>query len=801
MQTVRLAAVTLVFAAAATSQTYLETCGKTPAGSVEVAQAALDAGSDQLVLLVASHPDDRYVLPATWLRFWHGMRVAVLLATRGGGGQNSAGPETGDALERIRTLETEAGCSHFGGEVWYLDRVDGGYRRSAEETYAEWGRQETLHSLVRMLRRIRPDAVATTHHAGESHGHDLALVALLPEAVRLAAEAQHQDGEAPHVVRSLWLGAPDHQVGQALSVEVDQLDPRRGTTLRRLAYNVLKQAHRSPGEPTPIDAIFAPQMQLVPLHLQGEATKLEPLGRLPSIFDPQLWPGTDDERAGLETFLKELPQSLHSKQLMTGQVYSVLQRFRSLAAGRPQRPHAFDDVRVRLERRIEALERLLLSWMEVQIDVSVPPGTVAVAGEDFSIIAQLHHRHGTHIDVRAEGLHGLSVRSMNLLEASTSSSQSRTYHATLRMPAGGRDRDGQPRNRFRGDRFIPPARLRFELEVEGMQLPAIVTVPVEERPHVEIAVVPRMLLLPTGRNSAEFSVSVIRNTQTALVGELQVRAAAGYIIQDDRRTIRLTDNRADLFGFALQSTSVLRPGVDVLRVNFDKYRVTLPLHKVEVQIPPHLRIGMIRSNDDVLAAILGVGGFGLRWSELSDTEIAAGDLSVYDTIVVDVRALRDRMQARRGFRRLLDFAKGKGRRLLLFYQKDTEFHAPGEAFSGAPFQPFQIGKGRVTRPDAPVQVLAPKHLLMNRPNKIQSSDWDGWDQERALYLPSEYSAEFTEILSIADPGQVPARSALLHAQCGEGEYVYCSLALWRQLKKLHPGAVRLLANLLTPRQQ
>ena len=33
---------------------------------------------------------------------------------------------------------------------------------------------------------------------------------------------------------------------------------------------------------------------------------------------------------------------------------------------------------------------------------------------------------------------------------------------------------------------------------------------------------------------------------------------------------------------------------------------------------------------------------------------------------------------------------------------------------------------------------------------------------------------------------------------GEGEYVYCALALWRQLKKLHPGAVRLLANLLTP---
>jgi LmbE family N-acetylglucosaminyl deacetylase len=68
----------------------------------------------------------------------HGYRIAVLLATRGGGGQNSLGPETGDALERIRTLETEAGCNLAGAATWYLNRPDGGYRRSADETFAEW---------------------------------------------------------------------------------------------------------------------------------------------------------------------------------------------------------------------------------------------------------------------------------------------------------------------------------------------------------------------------------------------------------------------------------------------------------------------------------------------------------------------------------------------------------------------------------------------------------------------------------------------------------------------------------------
>lgn len=784
----------------APAQHYLETCGKSPAGFVQVAQAARDAGNDQLVLLVASHPDDRYVLPATWLRFWHGMRVAVLLATRGGGGQNSAGPETGDALERIRTLETEAGCSHFGGEAWYLDRVDGGYRRSAEETYAEWGRQETLHGLVRSLRRIRPDAVATTHHPGEAHGHDQALVELLPEAVRLAADPQHRDGETPHSVNSLWMGVEEHQPTGPLAVNVDQLDPLRGVTLRRLAYDVLKQAHRSPGEPTPMDTIFAPQLRLQPGFLQGISTDQEPLGKLPSLFDPQLWPGTTEERDGLEQFLRDLQPKIHTKELQTGQVYSVLERLRSLFEERLPQHGKSDEVSIRLGRRIEALERLLLCWIGIQVEITIPAGTVAVAGETFPATVQVHHRSNTQITLQAIGLDGLEVRSMQMMGKADGTGLSNIYRAILRMPAENRERNGQLRNRFRGDRYVPPARMRLELEVAGLRLPVTLTIPIEERPPVEIAVVPRMLLLPTGRNNGEFSVSILRNSQAPLAGELQAKASAGYIIQDDRRSVKLTENRADLFGFVLQSTATLRPGVDVLRINLDKYRVTLPLHKVEVQIPTHLRIGVIRSNDDVLAGILGVGGFGLRWSELSDTEIAAGDLTVYDTIVVDVRALRDRMQARRGFRRVLEFAQGKGRRLVLFYQKDTEFHAPGEAFSGAPLQPFHIGKGRVTRPDAPVQVLVPGHRLMNHPNRIQSSDWDGWDQERALYLPEQYAAGFTEILSIEDPGQPPARSALLHTDCGDGEYVYCSLALWRQLKKLHPGAVRLLANLLTPRQ-
>jgi hypothetical protein len=341
-------------------------------------------------------------------------------------------------------------------------------------------------------------------------------------------------------------------------------------------------------------------------------------------------------------------------------------------------------------------------------------------------------------------------------------------------------------------------RVRFSVSLSGIEVPVDLTVPVDLRAPVELNVLPRMLLLPSARNAVQFSVEVARNSQQPIEERLQVRAPAGYALRDASQDVLLRHQTSDTLTFGVTAPEQRKAGVDVFRIRLGGTKVVLPVHKVEVEVPPQLRVGLLRSRDDTLPSVLGVGGLGLEWSELTDADIAAADLLSFDTIVVDIRALRDRPAARRGFRRLLEFAGNAGRRLVLFYQKDSEFHPPGEAFLGAPFDRFQIGRRRVTRPDAPVTVLRPDHVLLRHPNVIQPSDWDGWEQERALYLPRVYSTHYEEVLELHDPGQPPERGALLYARTGDGEYVYCALALWRQLKKLHPGGVRLLANLLTP---
>tara|TARA_R110002072_G_scaffold206029_1_gene363793 strand:- start:1105 stop:3501 length:2397 start_codon:yes stop_codon:yes gene_type:complete len=794
----RCLAALLCLASVATAQRWHDTCGRTPAGILTVRQATRDCAADSLVLLVASHPDDRYLLPTVWLRLAAGYRVAVLLATRGGGGQNSLGPETGDALERIRTLETEAGCALAGASVWYLNREDAGYCRSAAETYADWGREGSLRDMVRLLRSIRPDAVLTTHHAEEGHGHDLAIVDLLPEAVELAADPSFEVSGAPHEIPVFLLGGGSTVSADAVMVDADRLDPDRGAALRRTAYDILRGTHVSPGLPAQIDAVFAPVLVFEPQKpATVDATGPRPFA-LPSVLDPDLWPGAPARAASLDTFFRtDLPRLLHAPEPPIAQVLEVLVELRELRARTAKATQPNQDVLVRLDRRIEALEQLTLALALVQIEVTVPPGAVAIEGEDFSCAVRLLTGRDELPPLRAEGLHGAAVKLTDLGKSSAPASSS-LAEATIRVAKSKKRHRDPMAHRFKADRFVPPVSIRFWVTLAGVDIPVNVTVPVEQRPPVELTVVPRMLLLPHARKSVQFSVGVKRNSPFLIEGDLEVRGTANYAIAKDRHKVSLRDQRTDSVSFEVGAPLDRSTGVDVLRIRLGGTTVALPVHNIDVKVPSQLRVGVLRSRDDTLAILLGVGGLGLSWSELTDADIAAADLSVFDTIVVDIRALRDRAAARNAFSRLLAFAKGKGRRLVIFYQKDVEFHPEGEAFRGAPFEPFHVSKNRVTREDAPVKVLLPDHVLMTQPNVIRPSDWDGWVQERALYLPAVYSDEYDQILEFGDPGQERERGSLLYARTGDGEYVYCSLALWRQLKTLHAGSVRILVNLLTP---
>jgi hypothetical protein len=142
-------------------------------------------------------------------------------------------------------------------------------------------------------------------------------------------------------------------------------------------------------------------------------------------------------------------------------------------------------------------------------------------------------------------------------------------------------------------------------------------------------------------------------------------------------------------------------------------------------------------------------------------------------------------------KRLLDWA-AKGGTLVVQYV--TTADGPVDYLGPLP---FRVSRDRVTVEDAPVQFLKPTNRLLNAPNKLGPSDFEGWVQERGLYFANPYDPNYDAVLGSHDPGEPSRDGGLLYAKHGSGEFVYCGYALFRQVPAGVPGAWRILANLVS----
>ena len=213
------------------------------------------------------------------------------------------------------------------------------------------------------------------------------------------------------------------------------------------------------------------------------------------------------------------------------------------------------------------------------------------------------------------------------------------------------------------------------------------------------------------------------------------------------------------------------------------------LSSVRVKLPPRAHVGYIQGVGD--AGFAALRELDVVVEKLDAAQLATMDLSRFTSIIVGPRAYEATKGLVENNGRLLDFAKRGGTLVVQYGQ--FEMMRPGIM----PY-PIQLSRTaeRVTMENAPVQVLAPDAVLLTTPNRIAPADWDGWVQERALYMPSTVAPEYRQFLSMNDPAEPPNRNGLLQASIGKGKYVYVTLALFRQLPNGVPGAARMLMNLI-----
>ncbi|HEX8424475.1 MAG TPA: PIG-L family deacetylase [Pyrinomonadaceae bacterium] len=212
-----------------------------------------------------------------------------------------------------------------------------------------------------------------------------------------------------------------------------------------------------------------------------------------------------------------------------------------------------------------------------------------------------------------------------------------------------------------------------------------------------------------------------------------------------------------------------------------------------------VRVGYIMgSGDEVPDAIRQMG---LTVTLLDETQLASGDLSRFDTIVVGVRASQTRPDFVAHHARLLEFVR-RGGALIVQYQRPDYAAKKLPPLPAAMEAPPQRAGGsttiaRVVDENAPVRVLQPAHPAFNFPNRIDAADWQGWVQERSLYNFTTFDAGYTPLLESHDAGESEQRGGHVYARVGRGHYVYTSYAWFRQLPAGVPGAYRIFANLLS----
>jgi len=214
--------------------------------------------------------------------------------------------------------------------------------------------------------------------------------------------------------------------------------------------------------------------------------------------------------------------------------------------------------------------------------------------------------------------------------------------------------------------------------------------------------------------------------------------------------------------------------------------------KADVAVDPATSVGYVMGVGDRVAE--AIRALGVPCTLLSEADLASGDLSKFTTIVIGVRAYERRADLRAHHSRIMAFAAAGGSVVVQFQRGEFDRGEWGPI-------PSTTRGGRVTDEKAPLVPLAPEHRLLTRPNRLGAEDSEGWVQERGLYFLETSDRSAMDVLASTDTfsGNPGAKRGLLtEVAVGKGRWVYCGLALFRQLPAGVPGAYRFLANLVAP---
>lgn len=331
-------------------------------------------------------------------------------------------------------------------------------------------------------------------------------------------------------------------------------------------------------------------------------------------------------------------------------------------------------------------------------------------------------------------------------------------------------------------------------------------------PAISVTPSERRTIIPLDRKLATLDVTIHSNVVGAAKGSLHLNLPAGWSAtpqmadfslakqgQDQNVTFTLHPSALSEKPYSITAAAELNgkeytegyvtAGYDGLHPYNEYYPSEVTLTGVNVKVAPDLNVGYVMGTGDSVPQSLE--SLGVHAHLLSSADLATGDLSKYNVIVLGVRAYAARPELATYNQRLLDYVHNGGA-LIVQYQSGEYDHNYG------PY-PYTLSRNpeKVVDETANVELLEPQNPLLSWPNKITEKDFNEWVEERGHSFMREWSPQYQALTEVHDPGQEPQKGGLLYAKYGRGEYVYVAYALYRQLEEGVPGSYRLFANLLS----
>lgn len=781
------------------------------------------------VLYIAAHPDDENTLMLSYLSKDQLVRTGYLSLTRGDGGQNLIGAEQGYNIGVIRTQELLAARRIDGAQQFFSRAYDFGFSKTRDETLNFWDKDKVLGDVIWMIRKFQPEVIITRFppdpRAG--HGHHQTSAFLAEQGFSLAADPKSYPDQLKFVKpwqakRLVWNtytpgftnNKPTEEKTPFIPIEIGGYNAVLGKSYTEIAAESRSQ-HKS----------------------QGFGSAPQRGSRLDYLLHTAGVPARETVFDDVDLTWKRVKGGEKVQALVT----NVIKNFKAekVSASIPDllkintELNKLDSANIYVKTKKDEIRELIAQcaglWFE-----SNPTDFSAVAGDSVDVNITLVKR--SDYLVKLVSLRWLGQFSKPISTVAIPPNQLDVYKAQSKLPADlpisqpywlekpidkgvfqiEKQQDiGFPENR-------PKTVTEFVFEIDGQRFTFVkpwvfkytdpaegeIYRPFEIRPAVTTTITEPVFIFPSLEPK---TVTVVVEAQRKNVkGSVKPEIPAGWKSVPESAGFDLKGKyQQQYFSFMITPPANnqevrLKAIATVDGQMFDKSIKTIAyqhipsqtifptseakLAKVDVKTTVK-NIGYIAgAGDDVPTALRQMDCQVTMLNEAGLTK----DLSVYDAIVVGVRAYNTENYLANYQSKLMDYVKNGGTMVV-------QYTIPGgqKVKQIGPYD-IELGRDRVAEEDAEMRFLLPEHPLLNYPNKITEKDFEGWIQERGLYFAQTWDkTNYQALFSANDKDETLKEGSVLYAQYGKGHYIYTGLSFFRELPAGVTGAYRLFANMIS----